>query len=80
MYTSPYRYTIYLQIYNLFMLFWMVNFTIALGEMTLAGAFASYYWAFNKPKDIPTYPLLNSIWRAFRYTFMNKWGYNYLIE
>lgn len=61
------KYTIYLQIYNLFMLFWLVNFCIALGEMALAGAFASYYWAFQKPKDIPTFPLLTSVGRAFRY-------------
>lgn len=61
------KYTFYLQIYNLFMLFWMVNFCIALGEMALAGAFASYYWAFEKPRDIPTFPLLSSVWRCFRY-------------
>ncbi|XP_052224433.1 choline transporter-like protein 2 isoform X2 [Dreissena polymorpha] len=61
------KYTIYLQIYNLFMLFWMVNFCIALGEMALAGAFASYYWAFEKPRDIPTFPLLYSVGRCFRY-------------
>ncbi|KAL4219653.1 hypothetical protein ACF0H5_022225 [Mactra antiquata] len=61
------KYTIYLQIFNLFMLFWMVNFCIALGEMALAGAFASYYWAFEKPRDIPTFPLLNSVGRCFRY-------------
>ncbi|XP_060561474.1 choline transporter-like protein 2 [Ruditapes philippinarum] len=61
------QYTMYLQIYNLFMLFWMVNFCIALGEMALAGAFASYYWAFEKPRDIPTFPLLTSVWRCFRY-------------
>ncbi|WAR31023.1 CTL2-like protein, partial [Mya arenaria] len=55
--TTLSEYTIYLQIYNLFMLFWLVNFCIALGEMALAGAFASYYWAFEKPRDIPTFPL-----------------------
>ncbi|XP_064615928.1 choline transporter-like protein 2 isoform X2 [Liolophura sinensis] len=61
------EYTFYLQIYNLFMLFWLVNFFIALGQMTLAGAFASYYWAFTKPKDIPTFPLLSSFGRCIRY-------------
>ncbi|CAL1541152.1 unnamed protein product [Lymnaea stagnalis] len=60
-------YTIYLQIYNLFMLFWLVNFVAALGQLTLSGAFASYYWAFNKPKDIPAFPLLGAFWRCFRY-------------
>ncbi|XP_059178604.1 choline transporter-like protein 2 [Physella acuta] len=60
-------YTIYLQIYNLFMLFWLVNFVAALGQLTLSGSFASYYWAFDKSKDIPTFPLLGAFWRCFRY-------------
>lgn len=61
------NFVFYTQIYNLFMLFWLVNFCIALGQMALAGAFASYYWAFSKPKDIPTFPLMGSVWRCFRY-------------
>ena len=60
------RYTIYLQIYNLFMGFWLMNFVIALGQITLAGAFASYYWAFDKSKDVPTFPILGAFYRAFR--------------
>lgn len=60
-------FTLYLQIFNLFMLFWLVNFVIALGQISLAGAFASYYWAFDKSKDVPMFPLLSSIGRAFRY-------------
>ncbi|KAH9500274.1 hypothetical protein Btru_073598 [Bulinus truncatus] len=60
-------YTIYLQIFNLFMLFWLVNFVSALGQLTLAGAFSSYYWAFDKSKDIPSLPLLGSFYRCFRY-------------
>ncbi|XP_014770495.1 choline transporter-like protein 2 isoform X2 [Octopus bimaculoides] len=62
-------YTIYLQIYALFMFFWLVNFVSAMGQLTLAGAFASYYWSFNKPDDIPSLPLLKSFWRCFRYHF-----------
>ncbi|KAK3576036.1 hypothetical protein CHS0354_005192 [Potamilus streckersoni] len=61
------QYTFYLQIYNLFMLFWLVNFFMAFGQMALAGAFASYYWAWEKPKDIPMFPLLSSVGRCFRY-------------
>ncbi|CAG2231422.1 SLC44A2_4_5 [Mytilus edulis] len=61
------NFVFYSQIYNLFMLFWLVNFCIALGQMSLAGAFASYYWAFHKPKDVPTFPLMGSVWRSFRY-------------
>uniref|UniRef100_A0AAZ3QB18 Choline transporter-like protein n=1 Tax=Oncorhynchus tshawytscha TaxID=74940 RepID=A0AAZ3QB18_ONCTS len=34
---------------------------------TLAGAFASYYWAFSKPSDIPTFPLSQAFIRTLRY-------------
>uniref|UniRef100_A0A673LRN7 Choline transporter-like protein n=1 Tax=Sinocyclocheilus rhinocerous TaxID=307959 RepID=A0A673LRN7_9TELE len=56
-----------LQIYNVIAFLWCVNFVIALGHCTLAGAFASYYWAFSKPADIPTFPLIQSFMRALRY-------------
>ncbi|XP_070182253.1 choline transporter-like protein 2, partial [Littorina saxatilis] len=42
------RYATVMQVYMLFMFFWLMNFVVALGQMTLAGAFASYYWAFDK--------------------------------
>ena len=60
------EYTVYLQFFQLFMWLWVLNFIVALGQMTLAGAFASYYWAFNKPKDIPTFPLWGSFYRSLR--------------
>ncbi|KAK3788204.1 hypothetical protein RRG08_041210 [Elysia crispata] len=60
-------YTIYLQLYNLFMLFWLVNFVSAMGQLTLAGAFSSYYWTFNKSKDLPTFPVTGAFYRCFRY-------------
>ncbi|XP_049458988.1 choline transporter-like protein 4 [Epinephelus fuscoguttatus] len=56
-----------LQIYNVVAFLWCVNFVIALGQCTLAGAFASYYWAFTKPDDIPMFPLSASFIRALRY-------------
>ncbi|XP_036371594.1 choline transporter-like protein 4 [Megalops cyprinoides] len=56
-----------LQIYNVLAFLWCVNFVIALGQCTLAGAFASYYWAFNKPSDIPAFPLTQSFIRTLRY-------------
>ncbi|XP_074470528.1 choline transporter-like protein 4 [Sebastes fasciatus] len=56
-----------LQIYNVVAFLWCVNFVIALGQCTLAGAFASYYWAFTKPDDIPTFPLSASFTRSLRY-------------
>ncbi|XP_070840760.1 choline transporter-like protein 4 [Chaetodon trifascialis] len=56
-----------LQIYNVVAFLWCVNFVIALGQCTLAGAFASYYWAFTKPGDIPMFPLSASFIRSLRY-------------
>uniref|UniRef100_A0A8C6WKM9 Choline transporter-like protein n=1 Tax=Neogobius melanostomus TaxID=47308 RepID=A0A8C6WKM9_9GOBI len=56
-----------LQIYNMVAFLWCVNFIIALGQCTLAGAFASYYWAFEKPADIPMFPVCDSFLRALRY-------------
>ncbi|XP_060069733.1 choline transporter-like protein 2 [Ylistrum balloti] len=61
------NFVIYGQVFSLFMFFWLMNFVVAVGQMTLAGAFASYYWAFEKPRDIPTFPLAAAIWRCFRY-------------
>ncbi|XP_056459537.1 choline transporter-like protein 5-B isoform X1 [Gadus chalcogrammus] len=61
------RYILLLQLCNLFLFLWLVNFTIALGQCTLAGAFASYYWALKKPQDIPPFPLFSSFGRAIRY-------------
>ncbi|KAG7324666.1 hypothetical protein KOW79_012682 [Hemibagrus wyckioides] len=56
-----------LQLYNVVGFLWCANFVIALGQCTLAGAFASYYWAFHKPSDIPACPLVCSFMRALRY-------------
>ncbi|XP_028251347.1 choline transporter-like protein 4 [Parambassis ranga] len=56
-----------LQIYNVVAFLWCVNFVIALGQCTLAGAFASYYWAFSKPDDIPLFPVCGSFIRSLRY-------------
>ncbi|ELT97196.1 hypothetical protein CAPTEDRAFT_153937 [Capitella teleta] len=61
------EYTLYLQIFQLFMWLWVMNFIVALSQMVLAGAFASYYWAFKKPQDLPLFPVSASVWRSFRY-------------
>ncbi|XP_064197850.1 choline transporter-like protein 5-A isoform X1 [Anguilla rostrata] len=61
------RYIFVLQLCNLLVFLWLVNFAIALGQCTLAGAFASYYWALKKPADIPPCPLFCSFGRAIRY-------------
>ncbi|XP_069795511.1 choline transporter-like protein 5 isoform X2 [Narcine bancroftii] len=65
--TVYHKYIFILQICNLFVFLWLVNFAIALGQCTLAGAFASYYWAFKKPADMPSYPLFASFARSLRY-------------
>uniref|UniRef100_A0A3B5LW13 Choline transporter-like protein n=1 Tax=Xiphophorus couchianus TaxID=32473 RepID=A0A3B5LW13_9TELE len=64
--TLYHRYLILLQFYNVFLFFWCANFVTALGQVTLSGAFASYYWAFKKPDDIPAYPIFSSLGRALR--------------
>ncbi|XP_076436221.1 choline transporter-like protein 2 [Babylonia areolata] len=61
------EYIIPMQVFMLFMFLWIMNFFVALSQMTLAGAFASYYWAFNKPDDIPAFPLTAALWRSVRY-------------
>ncbi|XP_039533692.1 choline transporter-like protein 5-A isoform X3 [Pimephales promelas] len=61
------RYIFILQLCNLLVFLWLVNFTIALGQCTIAGAFASYYWARRKPADIPPCPVFSSFSRAIRY-------------
>ncbi|KAJ8001745.1 hypothetical protein DPEC_G00172630 [Dallia pectoralis] len=65
--TTYHKYLIVLQFYNVFLFFWCANFVTALGQVTLAGAFASYYWAFKKPDDIPGNPIFASLGRALRY-------------
>ncbi|XP_063885368.1 choline transporter-like 2 isoform X3 [Scylla paramamosain] len=52
--------------YNLFALFWSMFFVSAFGEMVLAGAFASWYWVFDKSK-VPTFALSMSLGRTLRY-------------
>uniref|UniRef100_A0A8C4H5J2 Choline transporter-like protein n=1 Tax=Dicentrarchus labrax TaxID=13489 RepID=A0A8C4H5J2_DICLA len=65
--TVYHKYLIALQFYNVFLFFWCANFVTALGQMTLAGAFASYYWAFVKPDDMPAFPVFSSLGRSLRY-------------
>ncbi|CAK8684737.1 unnamed protein product [Clavelina lepadiformis] len=57
----------WLQVVEVFGMLWILNWIIALGQCTLAGAFSSYYWAWKKPRDIPFLPLYSSFGRALRY-------------
>ncbi|XP_078541421.1 choline transporter-like protein 2 isoform X2 [Lissotriton helveticus] len=61
------KYLIFFQIFNAFMFLWLVNFVIGLGQVTLAGAFSSYYWVVNKADDMPAFPIFSSMGRALRY-------------
>lgn len=57
----------WLQVYNVFAVFWLIFFTEALGEMVMAGVFAGWYWTLDKENDLPSSPILSSIHRTFRY-------------
>ncbi|XP_022247260.1 choline transporter-like protein 2 [Limulus polyphemus] len=54
------------QIYNLFGLFWGMFFIVGVGQVSLAGAFASYYWTFKK-SDVPSFAVGKGFWRCTRY-------------
>ncbi|XP_043938071.1 choline transporter-like protein 4 [Protopterus annectens] len=62
-----------LQLYNVVGFLWCMNFVIALGQCTLAGAFASYYWAFDKPRDIPSFPVTAAFMRSLRLRYIGDW-------
>ncbi len=59
-----YSFLLALQFYHVFGLFWLTNFVLALGEVTLAGGFASWYWTFDKKKGAPRFALIRSFGRA----------------
>lgn len=55
------------QIYNVIGLIWGMFFIVGLGQVALAAAFASYYWAFRKPQDVPFFAVLNGLCLTLRY-------------
>jgi len=57
----------WIQIIALALYLWCMNWLLALQECTLAGAFASYYWAWKKPRDIPLLPVTAGFARSLRY-------------
>jgi choline transporter-like protein 2/4/5 len=61
-----FRYSLYVLIFQVITFVWLVYFVSAIGELVLAGAFGSYYWAFKKPDDIPALPLLSAVGTTFR--------------
>ncbi|KAJ3006370.1 hypothetical protein HKX48_000155 [Thoreauomyces humboldtii] len=56
----------YLQIYFTFGFLWTYNFIVAIGQCTVAGAIATWYWARDK-KHLPRLPVLRALGRTFRY-------------
>jgi len=52
---------------NLFATLWLIHFISGISQTTLAGAFASYYWAHRKPRDIPFFAVTRSFFRVLRY-------------
>ena len=49
--------TVVLQLYNVFVGLWVVNFVHGLGQMVLAGAFSVYFWAGGESARLPALPL-----------------------
>ncbi|KAH7978627.1 hypothetical protein HPB49_006159 [Dermacentor silvarum] len=60
-----------LQIYNFIGLIWGMFFIVGLGQVALAAAFASYYWAFRKPQDVPFFAVLHGLWITVRYAIFS---------
>lgn len=51
--------------YNLFGLFWGLFFAVGIGQVSLAGAFAVYYWTMDK-KNVPTFAVSVGLCRCIR--------------
>ncbi|KAI9204340.1 plasma-membrane choline transporter-domain-containing protein [Polychytrium aggregatum] len=58
--------TTYLEWFHLFGFFWTWSFMAGFQILSLAGAFATYYWTLDK-KTLTSIPLLKSIYRTLRY-------------
>lgn len=52
---------------NLFATLWLVHFISGISQTTLAGAFASYYWAYRKPQDVPFFAVTASLVRVIKH-------------
>lgn len=51
--------------YNLFGLFWGLFFAVGIGQVSLSGAFATYYWTLDK-RRIPTFAVAVAFCRCMR--------------
>ena len=52
--------------FHVFGYLWTFFFLIGVNQVTLAGAFATWYWALDK-RALPRFPVLKSFWRTCRY-------------
>ena len=57
----------WLQVYNIFGLFWLLFFWSALGEMVLAGSVSGWYWTLDKGGDMENVGIMSSFYRVGRY-------------
>lgn len=60
-----------MEIYHFFGLLWTTQFIIAIGQTTIAGAIASWYWVHDK-HDVPMFPVLFSFKRYLRLCDKNE--------
>uniref|UniRef100_A0A915K2S9 Choline transporter-like protein n=1 Tax=Romanomermis culicivorax TaxID=13658 RepID=A0A915K2S9_ROMCU len=66
-YVKPKGLVTFGQIVNFFGLLWGMFFVSGFSDVSLAGAFSSYYWARNKPDDIPPMPVVASMLRTCKF-------------
>lgn len=51
---------------NIFATLWLIHFISGISQTTLAGAFASYYWAVGKPRHVPFFAVTISFCRVIK--------------
>ncbi|KAI9090192.1 plasma-membrane choline transporter-domain-containing protein [Phlyctochytrium arcticum] len=56
----------YMQIYFVFGFLWVYNWLVAIGQCTIAGAIAIWYWSRDK-NALPSLPVIRSFGRTLRY-------------
>eukprot|EP01112_Ceratiomyxa_fruticulosa_P007124 TRINITY_DN183_c0_g1_i1.p1 TRINITY_DN183_c0_g1~~TRINITY_DN183_c0_g1_i1.p1 ORF type:complete len:709 (+),score=136.87 TRINITY_DN183_c0_g1_i1:277-2403(+) len=56
----------YLQLYHLFGGFWTLNFIIAIGHCTIAGAISTWYWTHDK-RQVPYFVVWTAFYNTVRY-------------
>ena len=65
-YFMPHRHLFRMQVFHFFGWLWIMNFIIALGQCVLAGAFAQWYFTYQKEVSAS-----KTICYKYRYTYIN---------